>query len=149
MEKKIISWKEWVSLPEFGDARIKAKIDTGAKSSSLHAFDLESYEHEEVEYVAFKVLSDRRGITEVIRCHARIEDYRTVRSSNGQSERRPVVVTQLAMFQDAWPIEVTLTNRGGMRYRMLLGRQSIRNRFYVDAGSPGRGKRGRKVGKRK
>ena len=135
MKKRIIGWKEWVSLPEFGGATIKAKIDTGARSSSLHVFDLEVNRQDWVEYAEFNIRPDKRGNGKTLHCRARVEGYRKVRSSNGQTERRPVVVTRLALFEDSWPIEVTLTNRDGMRYQMLLGRQSVRDRFYVDADS--------------
>lgn len=132
MKKKIIGWKEWVSLPEFGGARIKAKIDTGARSSSLHVFDLEVYGQDGNEYAEFDIRPDKPG-GNALRCRTRVEGYRKVKSSNGLIEHRPVVVTQLELFKDSWPIEVTLTNRTGMRYQMLLGRRSIRDRFYVDA----------------
>ena len=149
MKKKIIGWKEWVSLPEFGGARIKAKIDTGARSSALHVFDLEVYGQDGDEYAEFNIRPDKLGNGKPLRCRARVEGYRKVRSSNGQIERRPVVVTRLALFQDSWPIEVTLTNRDGMRYQMLLGRKSIRDRFYVDADGAwhGRSNRSETAGK--
>lgn len=149
MEKKIIGWKEWVSLPEFGGARIKAKIDTGARLSSLHVFDLEVYDQDGDEYAEFDIRPDKRGKGKALHCRAKVEGYRKVRSSNGQTEQRPVVVTRLSMFQDSWPIEVTLTNRDDMRYQMLLGRKSIRDRFYVDAKGAWHGRSNRSAVKEK
>ncbi len=143
MKKKIIGWKEWVSLPELGGARLKAKIDTGARSSSLHVSDLEIYERDGDVYAEFNIRPDKRGKGKSLRCRARVEGYRKVKSSNGQTEHRPVVVTRLALFKDSWPIEVTLTNRDGMRYQMLLGRKSIRDRFYVDADGAWHGRKKR------
>ena len=149
MKKKIIGWKEWVSLPDFGSARIKAKIDTGARLSSLHVFDLEVYKQHGDEYAEFDIRPDKRGKGKALHCRAKVEGYRKVRSSNGQTEQRPVVVTRLSLFQDSWPIEVTLTNRDGMRYQMLLGRKSIRDRFYVDAKGAWHGKSHRSAVKEK
>ncbi len=144
MKKKIIGWKEWVSLPEFGGASIKAKIDTGARSSSLHVSDLEINGRDGDEYAEFNIRPDKRGGGMALHCRARVEGYRKIKSSNGQTEQRPVVVTRLALFKDSWPIEVTLTNRDGMRYQMLLGRESIRDRFYVDADGAWHGRKKRK-----
>ncbi|MDE2845955.1 MAG: RimK/LysX family protein [Gemmatimonadota bacterium] len=143
MKKKIIGWKEWVTLPEFGGARIKAKIDTGARSSSLHVFNLEVNGQDGNEYAEFDIRPDKRG-GKALRCRTRVEGYRKVKSSNGLIEQRPVVVTRLALFKDSWPIEVTLTNRDGMRYQMLLGRRSIRDRFYVDADGAWHGRKKKK-----
>jgi hypothetical protein len=133
--KPVIGWREWVELPDLGVGRIKAKIDTGARSSSLHAFDVETYKLSGKEFVKFKVHPKQRSSRPEIKCHARIVEYRKVKSSNGQAELRPVIVTPILLMGFKWQIEVTLTNRDEMGFRMLLGRESFRDRFYIDAGS--------------
>ncbi len=133
-EKRTIGWREWISLPELGIDKIKAKIDTGARSSSLHAFDLKKFNKSDGEYVKFKVNPEQRNSKIIISCESRVLDYRRIKSSIGQAELRPVIVTNLNLMGLIWPIEITLTNRSVMGFRMLLGRQSFRNRFLVDAG---------------
>lgn len=140
-ELKKIGWREWVSLPDLGIKSIKAKVDTGARTSSLHAFDMKVYTRAGKEYVKFEVHPDQRSSKKTIQCHAKILEYRKVKSSNGQSELRPVILTPAVLLDDEWPIEITLTNRDEMGFRMLLGRESFRNRFLVDAGTSYYGKR--------
>lgn len=130
--KPVIGWREWLELPELKIKNIKAKIDTGARSSSLHAFDVETYKRLGKEYVKFKVHPTQRSSKPTIICHAKVLEYRKVKSSNGQTELRPVILTPVKLLGKKWPIEVTLTNRDEMGFRMLLGRESIRERFYID-----------------
>ena len=136
MEKeiKIIGWREWISLPELDIKEIKAKVDTGARTSSLHAFDIEKYKRDGKEFVKFKVHPDQDNSKKVITCRAKILEYRKVKSSNGQSELRPVILTSAHLLGEKWPIEITLTNRDEMGFRMLLGRASIKNKFLVNVG---------------
>lgn len=131
---QIIGWREWVCLPGLGVDQIKAKVDTGAKTSSLHAFDMEIYKRLGKEFVKFKIHPEQRNTKKTISCSAKILEYRKIKSSNGQSEVRPVILTQLKFLDELWDIEVTLTNRDEMGFRMLLGRESIKGRFCVDAG---------------
>lgn len=140
-EKKIIGWREWVVLPELGIDRIKAKIDTGARSSTLHAVDVKISKADGVEVATFKVHPRQRDFHTTIACRAEVLEYREVRSSNGKLEKRPVIVTPLELLGEQWPIELTLTNRDEMGFRMLLGRQSFRRRFLVDAGRSFYGKK--------
>ncbi len=140
-EKGTIGWREWVALPELGIKKIKAKVDTGARSSSLHAFDMKIYKKSGRDYVKFKIHPNQRNSEQTKTCDVKIFEYRKVKSSNGQSELRPVILTELQLLGQSWPIEVTLTNRDEMGFRMLLGRESFRGKFLVDAGRSYYGKR--------
>ena len=130
--KPVIGWREWVGLPELKTEWIKAKIDTGARSSSLHAFGVEPFVREGVEFVRFSVHPWQRSDRASVDVEAEVIDWRSIRSSSGQSEDRPVILTNLRMGEDVHPIEVTLTRRDEMGFRMLVGRQGIRRRFLVD-----------------
>ncbi len=130
----VIGWREWVGLPDFGIETIKAKVDTGARSSSLHAFDLQEFEREGAKWVRFSVHPVQRKNTTTIQIEAPILEYRSVRSSSGRAARRPVVVTNITLLGVTWPVELTLASRDKMGFRMLLGREAFRRRFLVDAG---------------
>ena len=130
----IIGWRERVALPELGITSVKAKIDTGARSSAIHASSIESFERDGVEFVRFKVHPSQRNRTKVITAEAKLLEMRTVRNSGGKSELRPVITTTVTLGTQQWPIELTLTNRKLMGFRMLLGRQGVRQRFLVDSG---------------
>jgi hypothetical protein len=129
-----IGWREWVSLPEFGIKRIKVKVDTGARSSSLHAFHLETFERDGATWVRFQVHPVQRKTVKTVTVECAVLEYRNVRSSNGKTSRRPVVVTTVELLGRQWPVELTLASRDEMGFRMLLGREAIRKRFLVDAG---------------
>ncbi len=131
---KIIGWREWVSLPELKIDQIKVKVDTGARTSSLHAFDVQFYKRFGQEYVKFKVHPNQHDSKKTISCNAKVLEYRKVKSSNGQSELRPVIETLVELLDEKWPIEITLTNRDEMGFRMLLGRASFKNKFLVNVG---------------
>jgi ribosomal protein S6--L-glutamate ligase len=131
----ILGWEEWVALPELGLPAIKAKVDTGARTSALHALFVEpfgSVRHPQVRFGVHPI--PRRGDVEIV-CTARVVDRRAVTSSNGERENRYVIATLLCIADRQWPIEVTLTNRDTMSYRMLLGRQAIAQGILVDPGS--------------
>lgn len=140
-QKGVIGWREMVDIPNLKIKNIKAKVDTGARTSSLHAFDLKIYKKLGEEYVKFNVHPVQRSMKETISCNAKILEYRKVKSSNGISELRPVIVTPIRLLDEEWPIEITLTNRDEMGFRMLLGRESFRDKFYVDAGKSYFGKK--------
>lgn len=135
IELPIIGWREWVSLPELGIRAIKVKVDTGARSSSLHAFDVREFEKDGETWVQFSVHPVQRSERNLVDVKAKVLDYRTVRSSSGKASRRPVIVTQIELMGFTWPVELTLANRDQMGFRMLLGRQAFRKRFLVDAGN--------------
>jgi ribosomal protein S6--L-glutamate ligase len=131
----ILGWEEWVALPELGLPAIKAKVDTGARTSALHAYFVEPFGSGKRPQVRFGVHPiPRRADVEVV-CTAPVVDRRDVTSSNGEREKRYVISTPIRIGEREWPIEVTLTNRDAMSYRMLLGRQAIGDGILVDPAS--------------
>ena len=133
-EKPCLGWREWIALPELGIAHLKAKVDTGAKTSALHAFHLEEYRERGVAMVRFRIHPIQRRNDVVITSEAQVIDRRSVSDSGGHKETRLVIATQLVLGGEQWPIEMTLTNRDNMQFRMLLGRTAIRGRYIVDPG---------------
>ena len=131
-QRKTVGWREWVALPELGLHAIKAKIDTGARTSALHAFQLETFYQQGVRKVRFAIhpLRKRRDIA--VECSADIIDQRTVTDSGGHKERRYVICTPVRLGEQEWPIEITLTNRENMLFRMLVGRAGLDDRYIVD-----------------
>ncbi|MDB9495726.1 RimK/LysX family protein [Spirulina subsalsa CS-330] len=130
----LIGWREYLTLPALGIDPIKAKIDTGARSSALHAFDIEQIERDGIVLMQFKVHPQQRSTALTIEAEAPLLDQRTVKSSGGHAQLRPVVKTWVTVGEQTWPIELTLTSRDQMGFRMLLGREAIRRRFWVDPG---------------
>ena len=130
----IIGWREQLALPDLGIPEVKAKIDTGARSSALHAFDVETFERDGKPMVRFKVHPYQRDAQRTVTAEAELIDQRQVRNSGGQAQVRPVIETTVEINGYTFPIELTLTNRDAMGFRMLLGRQAVRRRFLVDAG---------------
>lgn len=131
----IIGWREWVGLPALGITSIKAKVDSGARSSSLHAFDIRHFEKDGEQYVRFCVHPYQRKTDSVVETEAKVLEFRSIRSSSGEASERPVIVTDVELLGVTWPVELTLANRQEMSFRMLLGREAFRKRFLVDAGS--------------
>lgn len=129
-----IGWREWLALPDLKMPAVKAKIDTGARTSSLHAFDVESIRRSGRKYVRFKVHPIQRDSSTTVTCEALLEEERWVRSSNGKRELRPVIRTAVTIMGLEWVIELTLTSRDNMGFRMLLGREAVRGRCLVDPG---------------
>ncbi len=135
MDKPVIGWREWVSLPELGIERIKAKIDTGARTSALHAFNIEVYKKGGQEWVRFDIHPYQKNDTEIQTCTCPVRDIRVITNSGGSRERRIVIESQLTAGTLSWLIELTLTNRDQMGFRMLLGRAALKGRFLVNPGS--------------
>jgi hypothetical protein len=131
-KRKILGWREWVSLPELGISSIKAKIDTGARTSALHAFSLRVFKEGDQDKVTFDIHPVQYDFTQVTTCIADIIDKRWVTDSGGHREERYVICTPICIGGQCWPIEVTLTERDTMLFRMLLGRSAIRKRYRVD-----------------
>jgi hypothetical protein len=130
--KPTIGWREWIALPELGVEAIKVKVDTGARSSALHAFEIRSFEKGGVEHVRFTIHPRQRDTAVSVEVECPVVGRRWIRSSSGHRSRRPVIRTQVELLGRTWPIEATLTNRDAMGFRMLLGRKAIRGRFLVD-----------------
>jgi hypothetical protein len=131
-ERIIVGWREWIALPELGIQAIKAKIDTGARTSALHTFAIEPFESGGILKVKFGVQPLQRRKDIEINCVADVVDRRRVTSSDGQSEKRYVIRTAIALGDFKWPIELSLTDRRSMRFRMLLGRAAISGIVLVD-----------------
>lgn len=130
--KPCLGWREWVGLPELGIAHLKAKVDTGARTSALHAFHTETYRERGVLMVRFRLHPIQRRDDVVVDCVAEVADERIVSDSGGHKEQRLVIVTPIQLGQKCWPIEMTLTKRDNMQFRMLLGRTAIRKHYMID-----------------
>ncbi len=125
-------WREWVGLPGLGIGRIKAKLDTGARTSALHALSSERYCEGGAPYVRLRVQPRQRDGGRVLVVETAIIDERFVTDSSGHRERRIVIASLLAVGGQSWPIEITVTNRDSLRFRMLLGRSAMQGRLLVD-----------------
>jgi hypothetical protein len=130
----IIGWKEWIGLPELGIPAVKAKIDTGARTSAMHIFDLQEFDADGRQMVRFGIhpLQRRKDIRRY--CEAPVLERRRVKDSGGHIEIRYVIQTTAVMGGVSWPIDITLTNRDLMLFRMLLGRKAVENRFLINPG---------------
>ena len=124
-QQRLLGWREWVQLPDLGLPVMKAKVDTGARTSCLHAFALEIFNRDDVEWVRFSVHPIQANIDEVVECEAPIADRRPVRDSGGHTEERIVIKTRISIGNWNDEIEMTLTSRDDMRFRILLGRTTI------------------------
>ncbi|WP_456085772.1 30S ribosomal protein S6--L-glutamate ligase [Microbulbifer bruguierae] len=133
MEKKIIvGSEEWCALPGLGIPAIKARVDSGAKTSCLHAYNIQTFNRAGEPWVSFEAHPLQNLRRPRVRCEARVLDKRTVRSSSGDAEKRLVIKTPISIGGSVWDIELTLTNRDSMGYRMLLGREAMMGRMLVD-----------------
>ncbi|MGI8793919.1 MAG: ATP-dependent zinc protease family protein [Acidimicrobiales bacterium] len=129
-----MGWREWVSLPELEIGAIKAKADTGARTSSLHAFGVEWFEVDGAPWVRFEVHPVQRTRWAARMVELPVIARRKVKSSTGHVQERPVIRTKVCLNDRTWPIEITLTDRDEMGFRMLLGRAALRRKFLVDPG---------------
>lgn len=121
----VMGWREWVSLPDINLPAIKAKIDTGARTSALHAFKVERIRQNRSDIVRFLLHPIQRNTDLVTKCEAPLLDERAVCNSGGQWEKRYVIESHLLLGEKCLPIEITLTDRDNMRFRMLIGRQAL------------------------
>lgn len=147
--KPVIGWREWVTLPDLRAATVKAKVDTGARSSTLHAYDIRTFRKGGEPWVRFEVHPLQRTREGAVEVTARLLEWRWVRNSGGERTWRPVIETDVELLGQRWPIELTLVNRDEMGFRMLLGRQAVRRRFLIDPGRSYRGGPGPTVRRRK
>lgn len=134
-ERPIIGWREWALLEGFGLPPIKVKIDTGARSSALHATKLTTFKRADQTWAAFTVHPLQRTSKQSQRIELPVFEFRRVRSSNGHEAERPVILTPVVIGKTRWMLELTLADRDAMGFRMLLGRQAMRKRFRIDPGS--------------
>lgn len=134
INKTIIGWREWVKLPALlGKGQIKAKVDTGARTSALHAFNIEVIKHIKGKHkVKFTLHPMQRNDQYSVQCEADLLDIRKIKNSGGSVENRYIIVTELCLGNKKWPIELTLTNRDAMGFRLLLGRTAINQSFLID-----------------
>lgn len=130
--KTTIGCEEWCALPDLALPAIKARVDSGAKTSSIHAFNINTFRRDSALWVSFEVHPLTNSRRSVIRCERPVIDRRSVKSSSGESELRYVVSSSLKMGGEEWDIELTLTNRGSMGYRMLLGREAMDGKLIID-----------------
>ncbi len=132
--RKTIGWREWVQLPQFGVNEMKVKVDTGADSSSLHAFNMERFSRDDGEWVRFEIHPRQRSRKPAIVCEALVVKERKVKNPGGRTELRPVIRTSLIVAGREIDAMVNLTTRDEMSFRMLVGRRTIRKHFIVDPG---------------
>lgn len=131
-ELKMLGWREWIGFPDLGITLIKAKVDTGARTSSLHAFWVEAFERDGKPWVRFAIHPEQNSVEAEVRCEAPVLDQRQVRDSGGHEELRYVIETTLEIAGVRQRAEVTLTDRDTMKFRVLLGRTAMRGRYLVD-----------------
>lgn len=127
----LLGWREVAHLPELGIEDIKCKIDTGAKTSALHAFFVEPFIKDGIKMLRFGIHPDQDDTKNEIICETKIFDQRVVTSSNGERDLRYVIKTKIVLGGHSRDIEITLTNRDNMRFRMLLGREAMGDDFIV------------------
>jgi hypothetical protein len=130
----VLGWREWTALPDLGVRRIKAKLDTGARTSSLHAFRMRRFSRDGEDMIRFEIHPVQRSTASTTVVEAAVKEERDVKDSGGKVETRPVIETLVELGGQRWPIELTLTRRDEMGFRMLLGRQALRGRALVDPG---------------
>lgn len=133
-DKQIIGWREWVALPGISISAVKAKVDTGARTSALHAHDIHTVHVDGVERVRFVVSPIQRTSRGAVEAEAEVVEHREVKSSTGHVSVRPVIRTPVDILGEPYDIELTLVNRDVMGFRMLLGREALRRRFLIDPG---------------
>lgn len=130
----LIGWREWVELPRLGVKKIKAKIDSGARTSALHAVDIKIVRQRGRDIAHFRIHPLQRDAEKEVSCSAEVVEYRSVTTSGGHTSLRPVIITTMILGERTLAMELTLVNRDLMGFRMLVGRQAIRDQFLIDPG---------------
>ena len=128
----VIGWREMLCLPDLNIERIKAKIDTGARTSALHAFHCQEFKQNDQTMIRFEIHPFQRDNKQSVLAEAQLLEYRKVTSSGGHAQIRPVIITTVKLGQHQWQVELTLTNRDSMGFRMLLGRQALKKQFLIN-----------------
>lgn len=132
MDKLIVGAVEMCNLPDLSVFDLEIRVDTGAKTSSLHADNIRRFIKSGKPWVKFDIHPDVYNVKKIVECSARLHDIRSIKSSNGAAEERYVIKTSLQLGDQAWPIELTLTDRSDMNFLMLLGREGMADRILVD-----------------
>ena len=149
-ELAVFGWREWVDLPELGLRHVKAKIDTGARTSALHAFDVDVFREGGRKRVVFLIHPKQNDSETVVRCTADVIDEREVKDSGGKTHQRWVIETPIRVGDRTWPVEITLASRDDMKFRMLIGRTAMHGVATVDPSrsyvASGRRKQGQENG---
>ena len=145
----VVGWREWVALPQAGLDWVKAKVDTGARSSAIHAFDLEVWEQDGAEWVRFSIHPWQRTREDSVDVELPIHDRRRVRSSTGHVQERYVVLIDVTLVDRTVTAEVTLTSRDQMGFRMLIGREALRQGYLIHSGRSYLGGRPKKAVRRR
>ncbi|WP_373086103.1 ATP-dependent zinc protease [Sneathiella sp.] len=130
--KIIVGWREWVTFPGLLDEAVKAKIDSGARTSAVHAVDIQTFTERGAPHVSFMLYPLQRRQKPAVKCIAEICDEREVTSSTGHRHNRYVIEVEARLGCVTWPIELTLADRAPMGFRLLLGRQALKSRFLID-----------------
>ncbi len=131
-DKMIIGSIECCDLPLLGIFDMQMRVDTGAKTSSLHVDNLSRFKKNGKPWIKFDIHPNVHNVTEIVTCEAELHDMRNIKSSNGAAEERYVIKTDIRLGDQSWPIEITLTNRSDMSYLMLFGREGMSDRVLVD-----------------
>lgn len=134
-QKLFVGWQEWCQLPELGIPLTKAKIDTGARTSAIHAYNIKTYSRHNKTFVHFEAHPIQRNDQIIVDCKAEVIDERVVMSSTGHKENRLVILTPITLGDTTWDIELTLSNREPLRHRVLLGREALRHHVLIDPSS--------------
>lgn len=129
----LVGWREVLALPDLGLESIKAKIDTGARTSCLHAFSVSEFTRDNHQWVRFGIHPKQSNTVDERWCEAKILDKRKVTDSGGHSEMRFVILSDVQLGEHRWPVELTLTDRDSMKFRMLLGRTALAGNYLVDS----------------
>ena len=132
-ELAMVGWREWVGLPDLGVESLKCKVDTGARTSALHAFSVEPFMRDGAEWVRFGVHPHQHDVETEVWCEAPVIDRREVTDSGGNITERYFIKTDVVVGAARYAIELSLTSRDTMMFRMLLGREALRGRFYVNS----------------
>lgn len=133
-KQNVLGWREWIGFPDLGIRQVKAKVDTGARTSCIHAFLVEPFERDGAPWVRFDIHPNQRNTNEVQSCTAPVLEQRMVRDSGGHEQLRYVIETTISIGDGLHTVEVTLTDRDSMKFRVLLGRTAIRGNYIVDPG---------------